>query len=68
MANFDSAGKPLNEAVCCAGLNGGRIESLLVSFPPLVAWNYKVVPKEGSQEDALLHVLRQPRDWVQHER
>ncbi|KAK9908426.1 hypothetical protein WJX75_007683 [Coccomyxa subellipsoidea] len=50
------------------GLNGGRIESLLVSFPPLVAWNYKVVPKEGSQEDALLHVLRQPRDWVQHER
>ncbi|EIE21621.1 Coproporphyrinogen III oxidase, partial [Coccomyxa subellipsoidea C-169] len=45
------------------GLNGGRIESLMVSFPPLVAWNYKVVPQEGSQEEALVQVLRNPRDW-----
>ncbi|CAL8469400.1 g8941 [Coccomyxa elongata] len=46
------------------GLNGGRIESLMVSFPPLVAWNYKVVPEENSRENALLQVLKQPRDWV----
>ena len=49
---------------CVAGLNGGRIESLMVSFPPLVAWNYKVVPEENSREYALLQVLKQPQDWV----
>ncbi|QDZ17725.1 coproporphyrinogen III oxidase [Chloropicon primus] len=46
------------------GLNGGRMESIMVSAPPSVRWRYDVVPKEGSEEARLLEVLRgKPRDW-----
>ena len=46
------------------GLDGGRVESIMVSAPPLIAWKYNVQPTEGSAEGALLDVLRQPREWT----
>lgn len=46
------------------GLVGGRMESIMVSAPPLVAWKYNVVPEEGSREAELLQVLKEPRNWV----
>ncbi len=42
----------------------GRIESIFMSLPPLVRWDYNAVPPEGSREAALLEVLRAPRDWL----
>ncbi|KAI8108812.1 hypothetical protein M9435_005229 [Picochlorum sp. BPE23] len=48
------------------GLEGGRIESIMVSAPPLIAWKYNVVPEKGSPEEQLLELLSgQPKDWVQ---
>jgi len=48
------------------GLDGGRIESIMVSAPPLVAWNYNVVPEPGSPEAELVDVLQAtpPLDYV----
>lgn len=46
------------------GLSGGRVESIMVSAPPLVSWTYSHVPKEGSEEDRLIQLLRNPRDWT----
>ncbi|KAK9831321.1 hypothetical protein WJX81_002110 [Elliptochloris bilobata] len=46
------------------GLDGGRVESIMVSAPPLVAWRYMAEPKIGSAEAALLAVLREPRTWA----
>eukprot|EP00878_Enallax_costatus_P026616 GHUV01028569.1.p1 GENE.GHUV01028569.1~~GHUV01028569.1.p1 ORF type:complete len:104 (+),score=15.84 GHUV01028569.1:918-1229(+) len=46
------------------GLDGGRVESIMVSAPPLIAWKYNVVPEPGSEEEKLVQVLQQPRDWV----
>lgn len=42
----------------------GRIESIFMSFPPTVQWRYNYEPKEHSQEEKLLNVLKHPRDWV----
>ena len=42
----------------------GRTESILISLPPLVRWVYDHRPPPGSREEALLQVLREPRDWV----
>ncbi len=47
------------------GLDGsGRVESIMVSAPPLIAWRYNVVPAEGSPEAELVDCLRNPRQWV----
>ena len=46
------------------GLQGGRIESIMVSAPPLVAWNYNASPKQGSREARLMEVLVKPVDWL----
>eukprot|EP00892_Ulva_mutabilis_P000804 jgi/Ulvmu1/10724/UM068_0010.1 len=48
------------------GLEGGRIESIMVSAPPRVRWAYRqsVAPPEGSPEAAMLRVLREPREWA----
>ncbi len=43
---------------------GGRIESILMSLPPLVRWDYANQPAPGSREAALLEVLRSPREWA----
>ena len=44
--------------------SGGRTESILVSLPPRVRWEYQRQPEPGSPEEALLEVLRTPRDWI----
>jgi len=42
----------------------GRTESILMSLPPMVRWEYEHYPEPGSREAALLDVLRSPCDWV----
>lgn len=42
----------------------GRIESILMSLPPVVQWKYDYVPQEGSEEEKLVQVLKNPRSWV----
>jgi coproporphyrinogen III oxidase len=41
----------------------GRIESILMSLPPLVRWDYDVMAQPGSPEAELLTHLR-PTDWL----
>lgn len=43
--------------------SGGRTESILMSLPPLVRWEYGYVPAAGSAEARLFDYLR-PRDWL----
>ncbi len=43
---------------------GGRTESILMSLPPRVRWDYNVQPEAGSREEELVEVLKHPRDWV----
>jgi coproporphyrinogen III oxidase len=43
---------------------GGRVESILMSLPPRVAWDYNVQPAAGTREAHLIDVLRHPREWV----
>ncbi|MFT5230590.1 oxygen-dependent coproporphyrinogen oxidase [Patiriisocius sp. Uisw_047] len=42
----------------------GRTESILMSLPPKVQWVYNHQPKEGSEEERLVEVLKNPVDWV----
>lgn len=42
----------------------GRIESILMSLPPHVQWVYDHHPEEGSEEEKLIKVLENPRDWI----
>ncbi|MDY0065480.1 MAG: oxygen-dependent coproporphyrinogen oxidase [Steroidobacteraceae bacterium] len=43
--------------------SGGRTESILMSLPPLVRWEYGWGPEPGSPEARLSEFLR-PRDWL----
>ena len=43
---------------------GGRTESILMSLPPLVRWDYNWQPEPNTREAALYDVLTRPRDWV----
>jgi coproporphyrinogen III oxidase len=42
----------------------GRIESILMSLPPTVRFEYDYQPEPGSEEDKLLQVCLHPRDWA----
>ena len=42
---------------------GGRTESILMSLPPLVRWEYDHVPEPGTRQEDLRDFLR-PRDWL----
>ncbi|HET8810677.1 MAG TPA: oxygen-dependent coproporphyrinogen oxidase [Flavobacteriaceae bacterium] len=42
----------------------GRIESILMSLPPKVQWVYDHHPKPGSEEEKLVEVLKNPKDWL----
>lgn len=42
----------------------GRIESILMSLPPAVRWNYNYIPKKGSHEEKLVKILKSPRNWI----
>lgn len=42
----------------------GRTESILMSLPPTVRFDYDFQPQPGSEEERLLEVCKQPVDWV----
>jgi coproporphyrinogen III oxidase len=44
--------------------SGGRTESILMSLPPVVNWQYKYEPEPGSREARLTEFFLQPRDWL----
>lgn len=43
---------------------GGRTESILMSLPPLVRWDYDWHPAPGSPEAALTDEYLRPRAWI----
>ncbi|PKG58626.1 MULTISPECIES: oxygen-dependent coproporphyrinogen oxidase [unclassified Shewanella] len=43
---------------------GGRTESILMSMPPLVRWEYAYTPEAGSPEAALYSDFLKPREWL----
>ena len=43
---------------------GGRTESILMSLPPLVRWEYDYQPQPGSAEAALTELFLPHRNWV----
>ena len=44
--------------------SGGRTESILMSLPPLVRWQYDYQPEAGSAEAELYDVFLKPQDWL----
>ena len=44
--------------------SGGRTESILMSLPPLVRWDYNFKPEAGSEEEKLITEFLKPRDWL----
>jgi coproporphyrinogen III oxidase len=44
--------------------SGGRTESILMSMPPRVRWEYDWHPDAGSPEEALTRDWLRPRDWL----
>ncbi|MBX2867879.1 MAG: oxygen-dependent coproporphyrinogen oxidase [Acidiferrobacterales bacterium] len=44
--------------------SGGRIESILMSLPPVVQWRYNWKPEPDSAEHKLYDVFPEPRDWL----
>lgn len=42
----------------------GRTESILMSLPPLVRWEYGYTPEPGSIEARLYDTFLKPQDWV----
>ena len=45
--------------------SGGRTESILMSMPPLVRWQYGYQPEPGSAEALLYERYLKPQDWLQ---
>ncbi|KAL7430137.1 hypothetical protein ACHAXM_002021 [Skeletonema potamos] len=41
-----------------------RVEGVMVSAPPKIAFDYNHVPAKGSEEERLLKVLKEPKDWT----
>ena len=44
--------------------SNGRTESILMSMPPLVRWEYRYEPKKGSPEAALYEQFLPAREWL----
>jgi coproporphyrinogen III oxidase len=44
--------------------SGGRTESILMSLPPRVRWEYDWRPEAGSAEERLYTDYLRPRDWL----
>jgi len=42
----------------------GRIESILMSLPSHVQWVYDYHPENGSEEEKLINILKNPREWI----
>lgn len=47
---------------------GGRTESILMSMPPLVRWEYNYQPDAKSQEVALYRDFLPVRDWLEEQK
>ncbi|MCH8497704.1 MAG: oxygen-dependent coproporphyrinogen oxidase [Marinobacter sp.] len=45
--------------------SGGRTESILMSLPPLVRWEYDYTPEPGSEEAQLTEQFLTGRDWLE---
>ena len=43
---------------------GGRIESIFMSLPPTVRWEYNHHPQKGTPEAQLIEVLVTPQNWA----
>lgn len=43
---------------------GGRIESIFMSLPPMVRWEYNHHPEAGTPESALIEALTTPKNWA----
>jgi coproporphyrinogen III oxidase len=43
---------------------GGRTESILMSLPPTVRFEYNYQPKKESEEDKLVQICLKPVDWI----
>lgn len=41
-----------------------RVEGVMVSAPPMIAFEYNQQVKDGSAEDELLQILKKPKDWA----
>ena len=44
--------------------SGGRSESILMSLPPMVRWEYNWQPEPGSPEAEFYEKFLSPRDWI----
>jgi coproporphyrinogen III oxidase len=44
---------------------GGRVESILMSLPPRVRWEYDYVTSPGSEEAELVSSYLKPKDWAE---
>ena len=44
--------------------SGGRVESILMSMPPSVRWQYNWSPETGTPEAELYEVYLKKRDWL----
>jgi coproporphyrinogen III oxidase len=44
---------------------GGRTESILMSLPPRVRWEYDYRPEPGSPEAELIETFLKPQDWAE---
>lgn len=44
--------------------SNGRAESILMSLPPLVRWDYDWKPEANTPEDELYKVYLKPQDWA----
>jgi len=44
--------------------SGGRVESILMSMPPVVTWRYDWRPDPGTPEARLYSDFLRPRDWA----
>lgn len=44
----------------------GRTESVLMSLPPRVRWDYDFEVEEGSKEAYLIERLKNPVDWIEY--
>ena len=44
--------------------SNGRTESILMSLPPLVRWDYNYLPQSGTPESELHEVFLKPQNWA----